>query len=51
MPDFVQAHSPRWLQHFRDSGYPEVVPLAAGVEGAVYDLGDGTLRAFVRIDG
>jgi len=40
MPDFVQAHSQRWIDHFAGQGH-DVRQLAAGVEGAVYDLGDG----------
>lgn len=39
--DFRQAHSTDWLEHFARTGYPEARPLAAGVEGAVYHLGDG----------
>lgn len=40
---FQQVHSPGWLRYFVRAGYPEVRPLAAGVEGAVYELGDGTV--------
>lgn len=43
MPDFTQVHSQGWLEYFADSGYPDVRPLAAGVEGAIYDLGDATV--------
>jgi hypothetical protein len=39
--DFRQAHSQGWLDHFARLGYPAARPLAAGVEGAVYHLGDG----------
>jgi aminoglycoside phosphotransferase (APT) family kinase protein len=38
---FLQVHTPRWLSHFARNGYAEAAPLAAGVEGAVYRLGDG----------
>jgi aminoglycoside phosphotransferase (APT) family kinase protein len=41
--DFRQAHSPEWLDHFARLGYPDARPLAAGVEGAVYRLGGGTV--------
>lgn len=40
---FEQVHSADWLAHFVQVGYPGVQPLAAGVEGAVYDLGDETV--------
>jgi aminoglycoside phosphotransferase (APT) family kinase protein len=40
---FRLAHSPGWLEHFRRAGYPDVQPLGAGVEGAVYRLGNGTV--------
>jgi aminoglycoside phosphotransferase (APT) family kinase protein len=40
---FVQVHTPRWLSYFVRNGYPEAVPLAAGVEGAVYRLGGGAV--------
>jgi aminoglycoside phosphotransferase (APT) family kinase protein len=40
---FIQAHTPRWLRHFASTGYPDVEPLAAGVEGAIYRLGNGTV--------
>lgn len=38
-----QEHTSEWLAHFASSGYPDVTPLAAGMEGAVYRLGDGTV--------
>jgi hypothetical protein len=41
--DFRQAHSQEWLDHFARIGHPAARPLAAGVEGAVYRLGDGTV--------
>ena len=40
---FEQVHSAGWVAHFVQVGYPDARPLAAGVEGAVYDLGDGTV--------
>jgi aminoglycoside phosphotransferase (APT) family kinase protein len=43
VPDFTQVHSRGWLEFFAGSGYPGVRPLAAGVEGAIYDLADGTV--------
>ena len=43
MADFTQVHSHGWLEFFARRGYPGVRPLAAGVEGAIYDLGDGTV--------
>jgi len=46
VPDFVLAHTEEWLDHFRMEGH-NPVPLAAGVEAAIYDLGGG-LVAKVR---
>jgi hypothetical protein len=43
-----QRHSAEWLEHFAGSGYPEATPLAAGMEGAVYRLGDGTVAKVWR---
>jgi aminoglycoside phosphotransferase (APT) family kinase protein len=43
MPEFVQAHTAAWLERFARLGHPAVRPLAAGVEGAIYDLGDGAV--------
>ena len=43
MPDFQQVHSDAWLRYFAGHGYPDVRPLATGVEGAVYRLGKGTV--------
>jgi aminoglycoside phosphotransferase (APT) family kinase protein len=40
---FQQVHSAHWVAHFVAAGHPAARPLAAGVEGAVYDLGDGTV--------
>lgn len=36
----VHAHSDTWLRRFAKRGYPAAQPLAAGMEGAVYDVGD-----------
>jgi serine/threonine protein kinase len=48
MPEFVQAHTTGWMAHFSRRGNPDVTPLGAGVEGAIYDLGDGTLAKVWR---
>jgi aminoglycoside phosphotransferase (APT) family kinase protein len=48
MPEFVQAHTQGWLEHFSRRGYRGARPLAAGVEGAIYDLGDGTVAKVWR---
>jgi aminoglycoside phosphotransferase (APT) family kinase protein len=48
MPEFTQAHTPGWLEYFSRRGSPDVAPLAAGVEGAIYDLGDGTVAKVWR---
>jgi aminoglycoside phosphotransferase (APT) family kinase protein len=47
MPEFVLNHSEEWLDHFRGQGH-DAVPLAAGVEGAIYDLGDGLVAKVWR---
>lgn len=39
MPEFVLDHTQQWLDHFSSQGH-NAKPLAAGVEGAIYDLGD-----------
>jgi len=41
MVEYRQQHSEAWLQHFARRGHPDARPLASGVEGAVYRLGDG----------
>jgi aminoglycoside phosphotransferase (APT) family kinase protein len=41
--DYLQVHTSGWLDHFARSGHPDVEPLAAGTEGAIYRLGDGTV--------
>jgi len=38
-----QEHTAHWVRYFADRGHGPVRPLAAGVEGAVYRLGDGTV--------
>lgn len=38
-----QTHTQQWLRYFTDAGFPSVEPLAAGMEGAIYQLGDGTI--------
>jgi aminoglycoside phosphotransferase (APT) family kinase protein len=43
MSGFLQEHTPEWLDYFSRHGYPDVEPLAAGVEGAIYLLGNGTV--------
>ncbi|MEH1129012.1 phosphotransferase family protein [Micromonospora sp. CPCC 206061] len=43
MTGFVQVHTPRWLSYFVQSGFAEAEPLASGVEGAVYRLGNGVV--------
>ncbi len=47
MPEFVLDHSQRWLDHFNGQGH-EAKSLAAGVEGAIYDLGDGLVAKVWR---
>ena len=43
MVDYRQRHTAHWLQHFAARGYPTARPLAAGVEGSVYRLGEGVV--------
>lgn len=43
-----QEHTAEWLEHFARSGYPDATPLAAGMEGAVYRLGDQTVAKVWR---
>jgi hypothetical protein len=33
------AHTQQWIEHFTSEGY-DPQPLAAGVDGAIYDLGN-----------
>jgi aminoglycoside phosphotransferase (APT) family kinase protein len=41
--DFRQQHTAEWAAYLREIGYPAAEPLGAGVEGAVYRLGDATV--------
>src|SRR5262249_9819584 len=43
MAEFWQVHTQEWLELSARRGYRGVTPLAAGVEGAIYDLGDSTV--------
>ncbi|MFC4009251.1 phosphotransferase family protein [Nonomuraea purpurea] len=43
MVDYRQRHTADWLQYFAHRGYHAARPLAAGVEGAVYWLGEGVI--------
>ncbi|MGH3253522.1 MAG: phosphotransferase family protein [Trebonia sp.] len=47
MPEFVLNHTQRWVDHFKRQGH-EPLPLAAGAEGAIYDLGDGLVAKVWR---
>jgi aminoglycoside phosphotransferase (APT) family kinase protein len=47
MPEFVLSHSREWLDRFRRQGH-DPAPLAAGAEGAVYDLGGGLVAKVWR---
>lgn len=47
MPDFVLSHTQRWIEHFASEGH-DPQPLAAGVEGAIYDLGNGLVAKVWR---
>jgi aminoglycoside phosphotransferase (APT) family kinase protein len=47
VPEFVLAHTQQWLDHFSRQGH-DARPLAAGVEGAIYDLGDGLIAKVWR---
>jgi aminoglycoside phosphotransferase (APT) family kinase protein len=40
---FTQTHTQAWLDFFTKNGYADAQPLAAGVEGAIYRLGGGTV--------
>lgn len=48
MPDFVLTHTQKWLDHFTQRGY-RASPLAAGVEGAIYDLGGDLIAKVWRV--
>jgi hypothetical protein len=39
----MEQHDSAWLDYFRARGYPDALPLAAGMEGAVYRLRAGTV--------
>jgi aminoglycoside phosphotransferase (APT) family kinase protein len=47
VPDFVLGHTQDWLDRFSAEGY-RPRPLAAGVEGAIYDLGDDLIAKVWR---
>ena len=47
MPEFVLAHAQQWIEHFTSEGH-DPRPLAAGVEGAIYDLGNGLVAKVWR---
>jgi aminoglycoside phosphotransferase (APT) family kinase protein len=47
MPEFVLEHTQQWLDYFSGQGQ-DAKPLAAGVEGAIYDLGDGLVAKVWR---
>src|SRR5215469_14610933 len=55
MPDFVLGHTQQWIDQFTSEGH-NARALAAGVEGAMYDLGGGVIakvwrdRAAVDLD-
>jgi aminoglycoside phosphotransferase (APT) family kinase protein len=50
VPDFVLDHTQQWIDHFRAEGH-DAKPLAAGVEGAIYDLGGGLVAKVWRARG
>ncbi|MFF2142139.1 phosphotransferase family protein [Kitasatospora sp. NPDC058190] len=39
----MQSHQTNWIEYFSSAGHRDVVPLAAGMEGAVYRLGQGLI--------
>jgi aminoglycoside phosphotransferase (APT) family kinase protein len=47
MPEFVVDHTQEWLDHFTRQGH-DPKPLAAGVEGAIYDLRNGLIAKVWR---
>jgi Phosphotransferase enzyme family len=47
MPDFVLQHTQQWIDHFTSEGH-DAKALAAGVEGAIYDLGGGLIAKVWR---
>jgi hypothetical protein len=48
VPEFVLAHTQEWLDHFAQHGY-RASALAAGVEGAIYDLGGDLIAKVWRV--
>jgi aminoglycoside phosphotransferase (APT) family kinase protein len=48
VPDFVLTHTQKWRRHFTQQGY-RVSPLAAGVEGAIYDLSGDLIAKVWRV--
>jgi hypothetical protein len=48
LPDFVLAHTQGWLDHFAQQGY-RASALAAGAEGAIYDLGSDLIAKVWRV--
>jgi aminoglycoside phosphotransferase (APT) family kinase protein len=47
VPEFVLGHTQEWLDYFSGKGH-DPAPLAAGVEGAIYDLGHGLVAKVWR---
>jgi aminoglycoside phosphotransferase (APT) family kinase protein len=47
MPYFVLDHTQQWTDHFATEGY-DAKALAAGAEGAIYDLGSGLVAKVWR---
>jgi hypothetical protein len=47
VPGFVLAHTQQWMRYFTGQGH-DPKPLAAGVEGAIYDLGSGLVAKVWR---
>jgi hypothetical protein len=47
VPEFVLAHAQRWIEHFTSEGH-DPRPLAAGVEGVIYGLGNGLVAKVWR---
>lgn len=47
MPDFVLAHTQQWIDHLTSEGH-DASALAAGAEGAIYDLGSGLIAKVWR---
>jgi len=47
--DQPQLRTSDWLEHFASAGHPDVTPLAAGAEGSVFRLGNGTVaKVWIR---